>query len=468
MSKETKPKSDVERYTLPEIVELVRKVMPIDLDPASSAAANAVVRAERFFTEKEDGLLHEWHGNVFLNPPYDKRSKQFLMKLMEEMQAGRVSQAIALFQCKMLQSISTDWFLPMLAGSFCVPFKRPNFWFADKEYGSPSTGTLLWYGGPHHEKFADVFGHYGSVLRGSQAVEYPATLGLPNRKQDEATFERPCFVPQTTGEIVESYKFSNKLMCLDGVEGMKMLPDESIPMVVTSPPWDNIRHFGGHPFHFESMADEIWRVLMPGGVVCWHVADQVKGHTESGTSARQKLYFHNLGFCVNTLVIDVLGAHVRPGHRYGASLQYVFVLSKGRPRVFNPIRNIENRYAGLRKRVFSRLPDGTMTFKQEHVIPTHRMRGAVWGYNTGLNHTSTDPEARKHPASMGERLAEDLIVSWSRDGDVVLDPMSGSGTTAKMALLSNRRYLGFEIHQEYHEMAVNRLRKATNQYLAVA
>jgi site-specific DNA-methyltransferase (adenine-specific) len=78
---------------------------------------------------------------------------------------------------------------------------------------------------------------------------------------------------------------------MDGVEGMKLLPDESIPLVVTSPPWDNIRTFGGHPFHFEPMANEIWRVLMPGGVVCWHVADQIKGHTESGTSARQKLYF---------------------------------------------------------------------------------------------------------------------------------------------------------------------------------
>jgi len=173
---------------------------------------------------------------------------------------------------------------------------------------------------------------------------------------------------------------------------------------------------------------------------------------------------------LDTMLTEITGlvAHVRPGHRYGASLQYVFVLSKGRPRVFNPIRNIENWYAGHRKRVSSRLPDGTMTFKQEHVIPTHRMKSAIWHYNTGLNHTSTDPEARKHPASMGERLAEDLIVSWSRDGDVVLDPMNGSGTTAKMALLNNRRYLGFEIHQPYHDLAVNRLRKATNKYLAVA
>lgn len=264
------------------------------------------------------------------------------------------------------------------------------------------------------------------------------------------------------------YKFCNKLHCLDGAEGMKKLPDESIPMVVTSPPWDKMRHFGGHLFQFEAMADQLWRVMMPGGVACWHVADQVKNHTESGTSARQKLYFHDLGFCVNTLVVDVLAAHVHASRRYGASLQYVFVLSKGRARVFNPIRDIENRWAGHKKRIINRMPNGTMVFRGDHLVPTHRMKSAIWSYDTGLHHTSTDPEAHDHPALMSERLAEDLIVSWSRDGDVVLDPMSGAGTTAKVALLNNRRYLGFEIHAKYHDIAVKRLQKATEQFLAAA
>lgn len=264
------------------------------------------------------------------------------------------------------------------------------------------------------------------------------------------------------------YKSCNKLICMDGIEGMKTLPDESIPMVVTSPPWDKIRDFGGHPFHFEPMADQLWRVLMPGGVVCWHVADQIKDHSESGTSARQKLYFQELGFSVNTLVIDVIAGNTRPSRRYGASLQYVFVLSKGRPRVFNPIQDIENRYAGQKKRIFNRQPNGTMYFRREHVIPTHGRRTAIWHYATGLHHTSNDSEAYKHPALMPEQLVADLILSWSSDGDVVLDPMSGSGTTAKMALLNNRRYLGFEIHREYHDMAVKRLERATEKYLAAA
>jgi site-specific DNA-methyltransferase (adenine-specific) len=169
---------------------------------------------------------------------------------------------------------------------------------------------------------------------------------------------------------------------------------------------------------------------------------------------------------VNTLAIDVLAANARPRRRYGASLQYVFVLSKGRPKVFDPIKDIANQHAGQKKRFYNRLPDGTQVFRRDHLIPTHRMRSAIWDYDTGRQHSSTDPDAFKHPALMPEQLAADLILSWSTDGDVVLDPMCGSGTTAKMALLNNRRYLGFEIHQAYYDLAVKRLERATEKYVA--
>ncbi len=262
------------------------------------------------------------------------------------------------------------------------------------------------------------------------------------------------------------YKSCNKLICMDGVEGMKMLPTESIPMVVTSPPWDKIRHYGGHPFDFEPMADQLWRVLMPGGVVCWHVADQIKNRTESGTSARQKLHFHELGFCVNTLIVETEIAHPQTRYRYGPSVQYVYVLSKGRPRVFEPIRDIPNKHIGHMRTFVRREPDGTRRHRRQHVATEpFRMRGPVWRYNPG-SHATRDLEARQHSAAMHEKLAEDLIVSWSTDGDVVLDPMSGSGTTAKMALLNNRRYLGFEIYREYHNLAEKRLQRATEKYLA--
>jgi site-specific DNA-methyltransferase (adenine-specific) len=263
------------------------------------------------------------------------------------------------------------------------------------------------------------------------------------------------------------YKFCNKLICLDGVEGMKMLPEQSIPLTVTSPPWDQIRIYGGHLFDFEAMASQLWRVTMEGGVVCWHVADQIKKYTESGTSAEQKLYFRELGFNVNTLVAETAMPSPATRYRYGASVQYVFVLSKGIPQTFHPIKDIANKYIGENRDFIRRSPDGSRNIRSHRTTADYRVRGQVWRY-LGGSHFSRDEEAKSHPAIMHEKLAEDLICSWSSDGDVVLDPMSGSGTTAKMALLNNRRYIGFEIHNQYHFNAVKRLQRVTEQFLAVA
>ncbi len=159
--------TDCERYTPREIIALVRQVMTIDLDPASCEEANTVVQAKQFFTKIEDGRQQLWWGNVFLNSPFDDRTKEFLTKLQEEMRAGRVPQAIALFQTKVLQSVTADWFRWLLQGSFCVPYVRPRFWRGENEFESPSTGIILWYGGPNHERFAEVFKPFGDVIRGA-------------------------------------------------------------------------------------------------------------------------------------------------------------------------------------------------------------------------------------------------------------------------------------------------------------
>ena len=259
----------------------------------------------------------------------------------------------------------------------------------------------------------------------------------------------------------------NKLLCMDGVEGMKLLPDESIPMVVTSPPWDDIQVYGGHRFDFKAMADELWRVTMKGGVVCWNVGDQITDYTESCTSARQQLYFRGLGFKVNTLVTEIVKPCPRTRYRYGGRVQFVFVLSKGIPRTFDPIKDVENKYVGEIRSFTWRPSDGRTDLRLHETTEKYRLRGSVWRYPGGT-HVSQDKEVRVHPAKMHEELARDLIRSWSRTGDVVLDPMSGVGTTAKMALLSNRRYIGFEIHRDYHDLAVKRLQNAAKRCLAAA
>ena len=255
----------------------------------------------------------------------------------------------------------------------------------------------------------------------------------------------------------------NQLICCDAVDGLKTLPNESIPLVVTSPPWDDMREFGGHSWDFEAVADHLWRVIVPGGVICWHVANQVQNNSETLTSFRQALHFQRLGFCVNTLVIDT---HI-PGtrkFRYGHGVQFVFVLSKGKPLVFSPICDVPNKQAGEVRVFYSRDANGDFHYSRPKVVKPYRARDAVWHHMNG-GHSDRDL-TKSHPAVFNERLVRDLIRSYSVTGNVVLDCFSGSGTTAVVALTEGRRYLGFEINSEYHELALKRLRRTSARLVA--
>ena len=254
----------------------------------------------------------------------------------------------------------------------------------------------------------------------------------------------------------KSYKHCNKLFHGCGIAGMRMLDAESIPLVVTSPPYGSIRDYGGHLFYFNSMARELWRVVMPGGVVCWQVQDQIEDCCESGESYKQCLYFLELGFRLHTtLTVEVI-VPAKHEFRYGEPIQHVFVFSKDRPRSFNPLKDVPNVGAGKVHTHNARYQDGTRKVGQTVRTKPFRKRSVHWKYSVG-SHNTKDRNARQHPALMPEALARDLIASWSNEGDLVLDPMSGAGTTAKLAFLNNRRYLGFEINREYHDLAVERM-----------
>lgn len=262
----------------------------------------------------------------------------------------------------------------------------------------------------------------------------------------------------------KSYKFCNSLVHGCGIAGMKMLDSESIPLVVTSPPYGTIRDYGGDPFYFRPMAKELWRVVTSGGVVCWHVQDQINDGAESAESYRQCLYFLDLGFRLHTTLVIDANSISKHQSRYGQPVQHVFVFSKERPRTFRPIEDLPNMSAGKLQTYKDRRADGTQRIRPSVRTKPFRKRGVLWSYPGGSNNTS-DTEARKHPALMPETLAQDLIVSWSNESDVVLDPMSGGGTTAKMALSTNRRYIGFEINREYHDIATARLDAAAKSLM---
>ena len=213
-------------------------------------------------------------------------------------------------------------------------------------------------------------------------------------------------------------------------------------------------------------ADELYRVTEEGGVVCWVVQDGFKKRRRTCTSFRQALYFASLGFWLWEVLIVVAKSYQLPTRgRYVSIFHYCFVLTKGRPNTVNLLRDKANKCAGMMKRNWHRRsPDGSMRkgFLPQPIAPYGR-RSNVWEYATGFNSTTKDKEAFAHPALMPEALARDLILSFSRPYDVVLDPFAGAGTTAKMALLNGRRWLGYEISAEYVAIAEKRLRRAERQ-----
>jgi DNA modification methylase len=249
----------------------------------------------------------------------------------------------------------------------------------------------------------------------------------------------------------------------DCVEGMKQLPDASVDLTVTSPPYDNLRTYNGFAWDFEAVARELYRVTKPGGVVVWVVADATVDFSETLTSFQQAIFFRDIGFGVETMIWDK-GCFTATGalkYRYAQSFEYMFVFTKGgEPKTFNPIKDRPNRNAGMRCHGTIRTPDGGLKERwKATVIPETSQRFNVWQTPPVCSNT----ERTGHPAQFPEQLVRDHIISWSNPGDLVLDPFMGSGTTAKMAAMNDRHYVGFEISAEYCAIANQRVWDAKAQ-----
>jgi DNA modification methylase len=248
----------------------------------------------------------------------------------------------------------------------------------------------------------------------------------------------------------------------DCVDVMRTFPEGVIDLTVTSPPYDNLRTYKGYEFNFEEIAKELYRVTKQGGVVVWVVNDATIKGSETGTSFRQALYFMECGFNLHDTMIYHKDNPTPVGgsNRYYQAHEYMFVFSRGRLKTFNPIlvprRNKHNDKRTVRHRSVNRNADGT-TAKKLVTINEHVKRNNVWTYTIGGGNSSPDKEAFKHPAIFPEKLAQDHILSWSNVGDLVFDPMCGSGTTCKMAKLNGRNYIGIDIAEEYVELARRRV-----------
>jgi site-specific DNA-methyltransferase (adenine-specific) len=255
----------------------------------------------------------------------------------------------------------------------------------------------------------------------------------------------------------------NQIIQGDCLEVMKGLPDKCIDLTVTSPPYDNLRDYNNKVTwnfeKFKEVAKELFRITKPGGVVVWVVGDATIKGSETGTSFRQALFFMKCGFNLHDTMIYQKNAMPFPEQtRYIQCFEYMFVMSKGKPKSHNMIKEptrVANRIKN--KKSCQRNKDGTTTPMKYETGKNERNKWNVWVYEVGYNKTTKDKEAFQHPAMFPEALARDHIISWSNKGDLVLDPFVGSGTTAKMALLNGRNYIGIDISEEYCEIAKKRV-----------
>jgi len=268
-------------------------------------------------------------------------------------------------------------------------------------------------------------------------------------------------------------KFIGKVTCGSNVDTCKELPNDCIDLVVTSPPYDNIRNYdkklseennyNGYSFPFEELAAELYRVVKPGGVVVWVVNDGTdENRSETGTSFRQALHFKQLGFNIHdTMIYEKNGCSFPSKNKYYQVFEYMFVFSKGVPTTTNLLKDRKNIWAGVGNwgKKTSRGKDDALIETKGHVTPDFGVRFNIWRYNTGAGFTTKDTDAFEHPAIFPEKLAEDHILSWSNKGDVVLDPFMGSGTTGKMSAIHGRKWIGMDLNQKYCDIATERIKR---------
>jgi DNA modification methylase len=235
---------------------------------------------------------------------------------------------------------------------------------------------------------------------------------------------------------------------------MQKIPDKSIDMILTSPPYDNLRDYKGYTFDFEGIAKELYRVTKQGGVVVWVVGDATIKGSETGTSFKQALFFKEIGFNLHdTMIYQKQNPMPLNSNRYENCFEYMFVFSKGKPNIVNKILE-PSKTAGTPNHGTYYKSDGTLVKKHGsgRLVKDNKVKSNIWIYPIGHN-----AKGLKHPATFPEKLAEDHILSWSNEGDTILDPMAGSGTTLKMAKKNNRNYIGIEISQEYIDIINKRL-----------
>lgn len=265
-------------------------------------------------------------------------------------------------------------------------------------------------------------------------------------------------------------EFVNKIIVGDSALVLKNFPENSIDLIVTSPPYDDLRDYDSKTAwnmkKFKTIAKEIHRIMKPGATVVWVVGDKVQNKGKTLTSFKQALYFQQIGFKMFDVVIYEKSGSAPPHrNRYFNTFEYMFILTKGNIKTVNIIKDKKNKWAN--KQTFAdvtrREKDGSLTNKGKKTINEFGVRTNIWKYSNGKNFSTRDQIAYLHPAIFPEKLAKDHVLSWSNKGDIVLDIFGGSGTTAKVSEILDRRWIYIDSVEKYAKIALQRLFKETTR-----
>ena len=258
-------------------------------------------------------------------------------------------------------------------------------------------------------------------------------------------------------EVNKTYNESN-------LDTMSRMPDDYVDLVVTSPPYDDLRLYeGDYQFDFTRTAESLFRVLKKGGIVVWVVGDQTVNGSRTLTSFKQGLEFMSIGFRMYDVMIYHKLNPMPSINRYLNAFEFMFVLSKGKPKTANFLTE-KTVYAGLNKNIRgNRNREGKVSEKTRPIVVKERKnKPNVWGYYRGAGNSAFEGSAAfEHPAIFPEALALDHILSWSNRGDLVYDPFMGSGTTALMCEKAKRNWIGSEISAKYCDIIERRLSRTT-------
>ena len=242
---------------------------------------------------------------------------------------------------------------------------------------------------------------------------------------------------------------------------LKVLPtlaDNSVDLIITSPPYDNIRDYNNSSSWnfdtFKNIANKLQKVLKDSGIIVWIVNDATINGSETGTSFKQALYFKEIGLNIHdTMIWEKETSPFQHNNRYINVFEYMFILSKGKPKTTNLIKDRKIKYGGTKIHGTQREKDGT-------VKPLSRNGLKINEYGNRLNVWKINSEkANKtnHPAVFPLQLVSDHIKTWSNENDTVLDCFMGSGTTGIACKNLNRKFIGIEIDKSYFDIAKQRI-----------